>query len=430
MTFSNWPNEFGDPSWFIKDRFGLFIHFGLYSTAGRHEWLMTTEKIDPEHYQMYFKHFNPELLDFKSMADRAKRAGMKYAVMTTKHHEGFSLFDSKYSDFKVTNTLYKKDIIKEFVEAFTEAGIKIGFYYSLIDWHHEDFTIDGLHPQRDNGTSRQSNEFRDMTNYISFMKNQLTELLTDYGVIDYLFFDFSYGHQNYGWSKGKGKDDWESESILDHVRQLQPNILINDRLDLEVGVTTPEQYQPETALTRKGEPLLWEVCMSMKETWGYDRDAKEWKSSETLLKSLIHTVSCNGNFLLNIGPNGKGEIDPREGERLVAIEQWMRLNGKSIYGASGSLYSAPPESRYTQIDNRLYLHLFSWPLRHIHLKGLAGKVEYIQFLYDQSEIKWREYDPQEVITTTETIIEETSVLVQLPVNVPDQLIPVIEIILK
>lgn len=430
MNYANWPNHYGDPSWFNKDRYGLFIHFGLYSVAGRHEWLMTTEKIDPTSYYKYFEHFNPELLDFKKIAESAQKAGIKYAVLTAKHHEGFCLFDTQYSDFKVTNTQYKKDIIEEFVEAFKAEGIKIGFYYSLIDWHHDQFTIDGLHPQRDNLKARDTNKNRNMKDYLDYMGNQLSELLTNYGKIHYLFFDFSYGHQDYGWSKGKGRDDWEGQRILDHVRTLQPDILVNDRLDLPVGITTPEQYQPEDGMTRDGNPLLWEVCMAMKETWGYDRDATQWKSSEVLLKSLIHTVSTNGNFLLNIGPNGKGELDQREADRLSDIGDWLRLNGRSIYQAGSSKFAAPVETRYTQNGKRLYLHLFSWPLRHLHLKELSGKVEYIQFLHDHSEVKWRGFDPKEVITTTETRINKNNILLELPLNKPDQIVPVIEIVLK
>lgn len=428
--YNNWPEEYPDPSWFVNDRLGLFIHFGLYSVAGRHEWLMTTEKISSQEYEKYFDQFNPELMDMKQLARTAKKNGMKYAVLTTRHHEGFSLFDTDYSEYKISKTKYNKDLVKEFVDAFRSEGIKIGFYYSLIDWHHEHFTIDGLHPQRDVVSIRETNTDRDMNQYRSFMKNQLTELLTNYGKIDYLFFDFSYGHQDYGWSKGKGKEDWRSEELLEHVLSLQPQLLVNDRLDIPVGISTPEQYLPDEPIVKDGHPVLWEVCLAMKDTWGYDRDARNWKSSEMLIKTLIHTVSIGGNLLLNVGPDGKGLLDPREAERLEDLGEWMRLNNRSIYGAGPSEFETPKDCRYTQVGKHLFLHVFSWPLRHIHLKGLAGKIRHIQFLHDHSEVSWRGYDPHEVITTTETRIDKDTVIVELPVEQPPLTVPVLEILLK
>lgn len=431
MEYANWDERFGDPSWFIHDRFGLFVHFGLYSLAARHEWLMTTEQITREEYRKYFEHFNPELMDMAELAKIAKNTGMKYAVLTTKHHEGFALWDSQLTDYKITNTPFGRDLVKEFVEAFRNEGIKIGFYHSLIDWHHDDFTVDGLHPLRSHQDEVEKNAGRDMDRYIDFLKGQLTELLTDYGQIDYLWFDFSYGHRDWGWSKGKGHQDWRSEELTDLVTSLQPEMILNDRLDLGKGVVTPEQYQPDKPLERDGKPVIWEACQAMKRTWGYDRDAVDWKSSEMLLKMLIDTVSNNGNLLLNVGPNGKGELDPREHERLKDIGHWMRRNGKSLYGAMKSPYSEPKDCRYTQVgDNKLYLHIYSWPLRHIHLKGLAGKIKYVQFLHDHSEIFYREFDPEEVITSTETIIALEDALLELPVEKPDVLVPVVEITLK
>lgn len=429
--YANWTERLGDPTWLLNDRLGLFIHFGLYSMAARHEWLMTTEQIHPEDYRKYFDHFNPELMDMRALARKAKETGMKYAVLTTKHHEGFALWDTQYSDYKITSTPFKRDLVKEYVEAFRAEGLKVGFYYSQIDWHHPDFTLDGLHPLRDNQAARSLSDQRNMKHYINYLKAQVTELLTNYGQIDYIWFDFSYAHRDWGWSKGKGRQDWQSEEILDLVLSLQPDILINDRLDLGIGVVTPEQYQPEKPLERNGQPVIWEACQAMKPTWGYDRDATEWKSSEVLIKMLIDTVANNGNLLLNVGPNAKGELDIREEARLNEVGQWMKYHQRAIYGAGISEFETPKDCRYTQVgDKRLYLHIFSWPLRHIHLKNLAGKVAYVQFLHDHSEIYFREFDPNEVITSTETLIDQQSIMLELPVEKPSVLVPVIEIILK
>ncbi|WP_338788013.1 alpha-L-fucosidase [Metabacillus sp. FJAT-53654] len=179
--YENWPSQYGNPEWFIHDRFGLFIHFGLYSPAARHEWVMTHEKTHPNTYRKYFNHFEPDLLNAKEWAHAAKQAGMKYFVITTKHHEGFALWDTKLSEYKVTNTPIKRDLLREIIDAFSEEGLKVGLYHSLIDWYHPEFTIDGLHPQRDDEDFKKENTDRNMDKYVEFMHGQVRELLTDYG---------------------------------------------------------------------------------------------------------------------------------------------------------------------------------------------------------------------------------------------------------
>ncbi|EQB38087.1 MULTISPECIES: alpha-L-fucosidase [Virgibacillus] len=429
LKYINWPNNYGDPQWFIHDRFGLFIHFGLYSAGARHEWFMTREKIDLQAYKKYFDYFNPDLLHAKQWAQYAKKAGVKYVVITTKHHEGFALWDSKLTEYKVTNTVIKRDLLYEVVEAMREEGLKIGFYHSLIDWNHPDFIIDGLHPLRDD-VSKRSLANRNMDTYIEYLKGQIRELLTNYGEINYLWFDFSYSHRDWGWAKGKGAVDWRSEELEKLVLELQPNILLNDRLDLNRGIMTPEQFQPNRLNKENNQPVIWEACQTMNGSWGYHRDNLNWKSSDTLLKMLIDTVSKNGNFLLNIGPNGRGEIDENSVVRLKAIGEWMRLHARSIYGSKQSEFEAPIDCRYTQRGSQLYLHIFSWPYKHIHVKGLAGRVSYCQFLHDASEVRFAEYDPKEVITSTETTIDRDSVVLNLPVQKPNVSIPVIELFLK
>ncbi|GIN56833.1 alpha-L-fucosidase [Lederbergia ruris] len=426
----NWPAHYGNPEWFIHDRFGLFIHWGLYSNAARHEWVMNREKIHPDTYNKYFKFFDPDLYDPKKWARVAKNAGMKYFVITTKHHEGFALWDSKLTNYKVTNTLAKRDLLLEMVNAFREEGLKVGFYHSLIDWHHPEFPIDGLHPQRDDDDFKQEASNRKMENYVEFLHGQVRELLTNYGKIDYLWFDFSYPNADWGWSKGKGADDWKSEELEKMIFELQPDIILNDRLDLGRGVKTPEQYQPNEALVEDGEPIIWEACQTLNGSWGYDRDNLDWKSPEMLIKMLIDSVSKGGNLLLNVGPNGRGEFEQRSIDTLNEIGEWMRVNSRSIYGANASEFTAPVDCRYTQKGNRLYLHIFSWPFRHIHLEGLAGKIEYAQLLHDASEVQYKEHDPNEEVTHMTTRITPGSVTLDLPIQKPESVIPVVEIFLK
>ena len=247
----------------------MFIHWGLYALPARHEWIKNIERIKDEDYDKYFKYFNPDLFDASEWAKKAKAAGMKYAVLTSKHHEGFCLFDSKYTDYKSTNTKFGRDIVKEFVEAFRAEGLKVGFYYSLIDWHHPDFTIDGKHPRRDDDNIEELNRGRDMARYREYMKNQVTELLTNYGKIDILWFDFSYSAETYKGMKGKGKDDWDAEELIKTARSLQPDIIINNRTEIEQDIWTPEQYQPEEWIRdANGQRVVWEACQTFSGSWG------------------------------------------------------------------------------------------------------------------------------------------------------------------
>ena len=233
----------GNTAWFRHDRFGMFIHWGLYALPARHEWIKNMEEIPDEKYQKYFDHFDPDLYDAREWARQAKAAGMKYAVMTTKHHEGFCMFDSQYTDYKCTNTRAGRDLIREYVDSFRAEGMKIGFYYSLIDWHHPDFTIDPIHPQRNlpRETVEELNAKRDMHRYAQYMRNKVQELLTNYGKIDILWFDFSYPDNcpaDKPWLVGKGRKDWESEELIALARRLQPGIMIDNRADIEQDLWT------------------------------------------------------------------------------------------------------------------------------------------------------------------------------------------------
>ena len=217
----------GNTKWFVQDRFGMFIHWGLYSMLARHEWVKHREEISDERYDKYFKFYNPDLYDPKIWAKAAKNAGMKYFVITTKHHEGFCMWDSDLTDYKVTKTPYGKDLIKPMVEAFRAEGIKVGFYHSVIDWHHPEYPIDGMHPMRNNKEFREQQKHRDIKKYAEYLHGQTKELLTRFGKIDVMWFDFSYPQMKDG---GKGRTDWQSEKLIDMVRKLQPEIIVDDRL--------------------------------------------------------------------------------------------------------------------------------------------------------------------------------------------------------
>ncbi|MBD3183186.1 alpha-L-fucosidase [Candidatus Poribacteria bacterium] len=405
----------GNTDWFIHDRFGLFIHWGLYALPARHEWVKNRERIPDSTYQKYFEHFDPDLYDPKEWAKAAKKAGMKYFVVTTKHHEGFCLWDSKLTDYKATNTPAGRDLLKPMVEAFREEGLKIGFYHSLIDWHHPEFPVDGIHPQRDDKEFREKEKDRDITKYAEYLHKQTRELLTQFGKIDIIWFDFSYSGMA---DNGKGKDDWQSEKLLDMVRELMPGIIVNDRLEIGGDIKTPEQVQPREWVKVDGKPVVWEACQTLNGSWGYDRDNLDWKSVELLVQMLIDTVSKGGNLLLNVGPTGRGYFDPKAIDRLEGIGEWMKYNSRSIYGASQSEFTAPVDCRLTQNGDRLYIHVFAWPFKQLHMEGMAGKIKYAQLLHDASEVRYSEN------------MDNGMVSFNLPVQRPDVVVPVIELFLK
>jgi alpha-L-fucosidase len=416
---------------FMNDRLGMFIHFGLYALAGRHEWVQNRERIHPDTYAKYFEHFDPDLFDAADWARRCKQAGMKYAVLTTKHHEGFCLWDTQYGDYKITNTPFGRDLVREFVDAFRAEGIKIGFYHSLIDWHHRDFIVDGLHPLRDEENVPELNEDRDMARYREYLHNQVRELLTGYGEISYLFYDFSYPeHLMPQIFNNKGKDDWGSVELMALTRELQPGIVINDRLDIPGDLVTPEQYQPAGPMRRDGELVAWEACQTINGSWGYYRDNTLFKTPEMLVRMLVDGVSKGGNLLFNIGPTGRGDFDPVSAEILTDLGEWTRVHGRSIYGAGPSDYTPPTDCRYTQRGDRLYLHLFAWPFEHVHLPGLAGKVAYAQLLNDASEIAFSSSDPDAAAQNTTMGGQPAGTLtLTLPIRQPAVAVPVVELFL-
>ena len=420
--------------WFVKDRFGLFIHWGLYALGARHEWLMHRERIPVDEYERrYLKHFDPDLYDPDAWATAAANAGMKYFVVTTKHHEGFCLWDSKQTDYKATNTPAKRDLLTPMVDAFRRQRMKVGLYHSLIDWHHPKYIIDRhIGPYRDHPERAKMNESRDQAAYAKYLHSQVRELLTEFGEIDILWFDFSFPHAD---GSGKGAADWHSEELIAMIRKLQPRILLNDRLDLRDtsgawDIKTPEQVQPRGWVQHNGKPVVWEACQTFSGSWGYNRDEQSWRTSDELIRTLFDCVSKGGNLLLNVGPTGRGEFDARALSRLADIGAWMKYHGRSIYGCT----QAPPEFAcpehcrltYNPDTRRLYVHLFAYPYKHLHLDGLMNRVEYAQLLNDASEISMHmdEWHGKQIDS------DQNTLTLNLPPIAPSVAVPVIELFLK
>jgi len=379
--------------WWRDARFGMFIHWGLYSIpAGEWkgetryaEWIRNSAHIPIDVYDEFSERFNPEKFNADAWVKATKDAGMKYIVITTKHHDGFCLFDSKYTHFDVMSTPFKRDIMEEIAEACKKQGIKICWYYSIMDWHHPDYL-----PRRGWERNR-SSQGADFNRYVRYMKNQLKELLTNYGPIGVLWFD---GEWEETWNRERGRN------LLKFVRKIDPNIIVNNRVgagrtemadeggngELSGDFGTPEQHIPDTGLPG----IDWETCMTMNDHWGYNKYDNNWKSSEDLIRKLADIASKGGNFLLNVGPKSDGTFPDEAKIRLKKIGEWMRVNGESIYGTKASPFKRFKWGRCTLKrigDNtRLYLHVFLWPEnRKLVLDGIYNKPLKAYLLLDKSK---------------------------------------------
>lgn len=382
--------------WYVHDRFGMFIHFGLYSIPARGEWLRSTEEIPKEAYMKYFDEFNPVDYDPVKWAKLAKKAGMKYMVMTAKHHDGFCLFDSKFTDFKSTNTKIKRDLVKEYVAAVRAEGLKVGLYFSLIDWYHEDYPHygDNFHPMRNNENYKNDN--RNFDRYLEYMHNQVREICTNYGQIDIIWFDFSYGDMR--------GEKWKATELMKMVRQLQPNVIIDNRLEVSGegygslatanpnfyhgDFVSPEQMIPPNGIRDEmGNPMIWEACVTMNNHWGFCGTDKFFKPAPMLIKKLVECVSKGGNLLLNVGPDAKGNIPDESIEILNTIGKWMDKNSQSIYGCTMSDIPKPDFGRITQNDKKVYFHLYENSIGPVPLVGInKDKVKKIRLLSTGYEV--------------------------------------------
>jgi len=320
--------------WWHEAKFGMFIHWGLYSVIGRHEWAMEVEGIPIPQYELLAKHFNPKPNAARDWARLAKQAGQKYMVMTTKHHEGFCNFDTKLTDYCAPKQAAGRDLVREFVEAARAEGLRVGFYYSLMDWHHPD----GARCATDDAARQR---------FVTYTHGLIRELMTNYGKIDVLWYDVDWPLT---------PEQWESQKMNDMVFQLQPDIIVNNRNGLPGDFSTPEQ---EIRAADKGR--AWETCMTLNESWGFHKADDNWKTSKTIVNNLITCARGGGNYLLNIGPKPDGSIPQQSIEILQAVGKWTSQNGAAVYGTERNNFEWHVYANFTQRGNTAYAHVTDWP---------------------------------------------------------------------
>lgn len=388
-------------AWYRQAKFGMFIHWGPYSLASvEASWPIMVPKpggITEAEYRALPKRFNPVKFDPQAFVDLARLAGQKYMVFTTKHHDGFCMFDSAYTDYKITNTPYGKDIVAQLAKACDQDGMPLGLYYSPPDMHHPDFR-DTSKPASENWNGEPWRP--EWPIYLQYMQLQLTELLTRYGPVAIIWFDGLHHQEKYDGAR-----------VLEMIHRLQPATLVNDRIGVDGDYETPEQFIP-TAIPTKGIVLtgvdprvseklrntvprpedfrLWETCMTINNTWAYNKNDHDYKSAQMLIRSLVEVASRGGNFLLNVGPQPDGQIQPEFQERLRAIGQWLTLNGDSIYGTTYGPIQGLKDLRTTAKDKSIYVHVFDWTAPVCEIPGFEGRLLSARLLADGRPLTFRQ----------------------------------------
>jgi alpha-L-fucosidase len=351
--------------WWHAAKFGMFIHFGVYSTIGRHEWVMEDEAIPVVEYVPHAATFNPVKNSARAWAKLAKAAGMKYMVMTSKHHEGFCNFDSKLTSYCATKQGPGRDLAREYVEAARAEGLHVGFYYSLMDWHHPD----GAKCATDEEARKR---------FVEYTHGLIREILTNYGKIDVLWYDVAWPLDARGW---------ESERMNKMVFELQPDIIVNNRNKLPGDFSTPEQR-----IVAETGGRAWESCMTLNDSWGYQRADDDWKSSRTIIRNLISCARDGGNYLLNIGPKQDGSIPEESVKVLTEVGDWMQTNGHTIYQSDLCQVRSSNYASFTRIGNTLYMHVHFWPGEYVAVSGLMTKVKSAKLMKTGTALKFTQDD--------------------------------------
>lgn len=388
------PAELNDKlEWFHEAKFGLFIHWGLYAVpagewkgkTGYGEWIHYGANIPGKEYVKFAEQFNPSKFNAEEWVSVAKNAGMKYIVITTKHHEGFGMYDSKLTDYDIVDASpYKKDPMKALAAECKKQGLKLCFYYSVKDWHHENYPIEYTyfsknHPDGFLGFPEKNKP--DYPKYFAYLQGQVKELLTNYGPVGIIWFDW-YGS---AFDRGQTENLAMAKQLVDSIHKWQPACLINNRLGgIGADYGTPEQEIPDGV-----QKQAFEVCMTLNSHWGYNKNDNNWKSVEEVIYNICDIASKGGNYLLNIGPTAEGVFPDRSKDILDGVGKWMEVNGDAIYNTTSAGVSVrwnPDVEMITAKTGAYYLHIFKYPEDNkVYLNDFEEKVKTIYFLADQTK---------------------------------------------
>jgi len=382
-------------AWFTDARFGLFIHWGPFSIPGSGEWVMNDRKLTVHNYTNLKDFFNPIDFNAAQWVSMAKNAGMKYITLITRHHDGFSLWDTKYSDFNIMNTPYKKDIVKMMADECHKQGIQLYLYYSLLDWRREDYPHETGRTGQFSGRKGKG----DYASYLQFMKNQLTELLTNYGEIGGIWFD---GHWDQTAAEGaadrSSRIDWKYNEIYSLIHKLQPQCMIGNNHHLipfsgedfqMFERDLPGENKSGLSFQKASDKLPLEACETLSNSWGYNLSDTNYKTNKQLVAMLVKAASLGSNLLLNIGPMPSGKVQPEFQERLAGMGDWLKVYGESIYNTKAGFIKPQNWGSVTQSDNKVYLHVLDSKNTSISITGFPfKKIKKAYFLKDGSAIKY------------------------------------------
>jgi alpha-L-fucosidase len=403
------PENIKSREWFEDARFGLFIHWGVYSTLGDGEWVMNNQEIPIKTYEKLPSFFNPIQFDAKEWVQMAKDAGMKYITITSKHHDGFAMFDSRISDYNIVKkTPYGKDVLKMLAEECKKQGVKLFFYHSQLDWHHPDYFPRGF--TGGNWTGREDKG--DFNKYLDYMDAQLSELLINYGEVAGIWFDGM-------WDKPKA--EWRLKKTYGLIHQLQPAALVGSNHHLApfegedfqmFEKDLPGSNTTGFAPDQKVGDLPKETCETINNSWGFNLKDASNKSRKELIQYLVKAAGYGANFLLNVGPMPNGKIQPEHTERLKQMGDWLKIYGETIYGTKGGPLSARNWGVTTQKGNKVYVHILNWQDETFSLPKLARKIGSAKLFSDKSALKFQENDfgislliPKSKMDEVDTVVE-------------------------
>jgi alpha-L-fucosidase len=419
QTYSPASSNIASRSQFQDDKFGLFIHWGVFSILGDAEWVMNNENIPVKDYTKLMDFFNPTQFDASAWVGMAKNAGMKYITLITRHHDGFSMWNTKYSDFNIMNTPYKKDVVKMIADECHKQGIQLFLYYSILDWRRDDYSW--WTGRTGQGTGRATHG--DWDDYIKFMKNQLTELLTNYGEIAGIWFD-GYWDQTApeGATDRTPKVDWHLPEIYALIHKLQPQCLVGNNHHLSplpgedfqmFERDLPGQNKSGLSFQKASDQLPLETCETMNGSWGFNIKDDKYKSSPALIHYLVNAAGRNANFLLNVGPMPNGVIQQEFQDTLKEVGKWLRQYGESIYGTRGNVMPPQDWGVVTSKNKMVYVHILKDSTRPIIITGIDKKIKSCKLMGKDQDIKYKQDKNGVTINLDRTPLDKVDTIIEI-----------------